>query len=99
MRAGVDEHRASRRDPDLRRLDERDAAGRRRRGRAGAEATQLDPCRDADAQVLALLARLSLPLADVVVARKLERAVERLLVVARVDHQPEVLGEGELLGL
>ena len=97
--ACVDDDRARGRDPYLRRLHQRDAAGCRRRGRAGPEAAQLDPRRQPDAEIATLLAQLGLLLAELRVSRKLQRLVERFLIVARVDHQSEVLREREVLGL
>ena len=82
MGAGVNEDCARRRHPDLRRLDERDAAGGGRRRRARPEAAELDPRRDADAEIAALLAQLCLLLSEFVIPDQLERAVERFVVVA-----------------
>src|SRR5436309_2148186 len=99
MGPGVDDHGTGRGHPYLRRLDERDAARRRRGRRARSETAKLDPGGDPDAEVAALLAQIRLPLADVFVADQLERPVERLVVVAGIDDEPEVLGEGKFLRL
>src|SRR5216684_9085381 len=67
--ACVDDDRAGRRDAYLSRLHERDATGGRRRGRAWAEAAQLDPRGQPDAEVATLLAQVGLLLAELRVAR------------------------------
>src|SRR4029077_6013160 len=91
MGSCVDKDRAGRCDPYLRRLDQRDAAGRGRGGGAGAESAELDPGRGDGAQVATLLAKVGLLFAQRVITDQLERAIERFVVVTRVDDQPEVL--------
>jgi len=74
--AGPDIDRPGRHHPHLRRFDEADAAGGGGRRRRRSEAADLDPGRDPDPDVLALLAALLLLLADLVVADQLEGLVE-----------------------
>jgi hypothetical protein len=61
------------------------------------EAADLEVRRDADAEQLALLPRLLLLGAELLVADDLERLGERLLVVAAVEHQAGRRRVGELL--
>src|SRR5438445_1797685 len=96
---GVHDHRARRHHADLGGLRQRDATGGRGGGGAGTEAAELDPGREPDAHVLALLPTLDLLLAQLVVARQFERSVEALFVITAVDDQPEVLREREVLRL
>src|ERR1700682_1088848 len=95
MGADVDRDRAGRKHTNLRRFDQRDAAGRGRGGRARPEAADLDPAGHYDAEALALLAAFFLLLAELLVTRNLHRHVQRLLVSARVEDQTEVIGMRE----
>src|SRR5665213_3101280 len=92
MGADVDRDRAGGKDSNLRRFDQRYAAGRGRGGCARPEAADLDPARQSNAEVLALLASFLLLLAKGFVTRNLHRHVERLLIGARVEDQAEVVG-------
>src|SRR5207253_2257913 len=76
---------------------ERDAAGRRRRGGAGSEPAELDPGRDADAHVPALLTELFLLLSQLLIASQLESFVEALVIVARVIRELELARVREFL--
>src|SRR5205814_6023810 len=82
--------------PDLRALDEGHPASCGCRRGARAEAADLDPAREPDAQVTTLLAGILLLFAQLVVTGDLHSRVHRLLVSARVVDQPEVAGVGEI---
>ena len=96
---GVHDHGARRHDPDLGCLGQSNAASSGSGGGAGTEAAELDPGREPDAHVLAVLPTLDLLLTQLVVARQFERSVEGLFVITAVDDEPEVLREREVLRL
>ncbi len=93
-RARHDHHVAGRLDPDLARLPAAGALDRRRAGRRP-EAADLGEGGDADADELALRARLVAPRERALVVELRERLVERRAVVARVVHGAGRGGERE----
>src|SRR5438445_398424 len=90
MGADVDGNGSSWEHPHLRRFHQSDASGRRRGPGAGAETAYLDPAREADPDVPAVLAALFLLSAQLLVTRDLESLVQLLLIGAGVVDEPEV---------
>src|SRR5260370_2572334 len=90
MGADVDGYRARWEDAHLRGIHEPETARPRRSASTRSDPADLDPARDSDAHVPALLARLVLLPAELLVAGDLHRLVQRAVVRARVVDQAEV---------
>src|SRR5260370_24224223 len=90
MGADVDGYRTRWEDAHLRGIHEPETARPRRSASTRSEPADLDPARDSDAHVPALLARLVLLPAELLVAGDLHRLVQRAVVRARVVDQTEV---------
>src|SRR5260370_38941364 len=90
MGADIDGDRPSREHPHLRRFHQRDAPRCRRGSCARAEAAYLDPARETDPEIPAVLAALLLLSAQLLVTGHLESPVQRLLIGARVVDKTEV---------
>src|SRR5258708_24299648 len=97
MGADVDGYRTRWEDAHLRGIHEPETARPRRSASTGSEPADLDPARDSDAHVPALLARLVLLPAELLVAGDLHRLVQRAVVRARVVDQTEVACVREFL--
>ncbi len=96
MRPDVNSNRASGEHSHLRRLDESDTPRGGGRTSARSETAYLDPTREADAEILALLASFLLLPAELLVTGNLERLFHRLLVRTRVVNETEVTGVREI---
>src|ERR1700682_1248670 len=90
MSAHVDSDRTCREHAALGALDQSEPSGGGSCRGARTEPADLDPARDADTQVFALLASFFLLLAELLVPGHLHRLVHRILVRARVVNQAEV---------
>src|SRR5260370_35181215 len=90
MGADVDGDGPCREHPHLRRFHQRDAPRCGRGSCARAEAAYLDPARETDPEIPAVLAALLLLSAQLLVTGHLESPVQRLLIGARVVDKTEV---------
>src|ERR1700687_6408631 len=90
MSAHVDSDRTCREHADLGALDQSEPSSGGRCSGTRPEPADLDPARDADTQVFALLASFFLLLAKLLVPGHLHRLVHGILVGARVVDQAEM---------
>src|SRR5260370_42117169 len=97
MGADVDGYRTRWEDAHLRGIHEPETARPRRSASTRSESADLGPARDSDAHVPALLARLVLLPAELLVAGDLHRLVQRAVVRARVVDQADVACVREFL--
>src|SRR5260370_26055112 len=98
MRVGadVDSDGSGREHAHLGRFHKRDTPGGGCRSGAWAETTYLDPARETNPEIAAVLAAFFLLLAQLLVAGHLESHVQRLPISARVVDQPEEARRSEI---